>query len=128
MRLLLSLILFAFIGCTDGSDSQVTGGEFTVHFENKDDYQLAKDILEFWKTDSLLTGKPQDVRLKRTNKGYDLMLISNKIKAEKDLTFEEIKSLTTLQERLQTRVFRSEQVSLVLTDENFKTLFRPSLY
>ena len=128
MRLLLSLLLLATIGCTDTSDSQVTGGEFTVHFDNTKDHELAKEIVEFWKKDSLITGKPQDVRLKRTNKGYDLMLISTKIKSAEELTFDDIKSLTKLQERLQTRVFRTEEVSLVIGDENFKPLFRPTLY
>lgn len=128
MRLLFSLLLLASIGCTDSSDSQVTGGEFTVHFDNTEDHELAKEIVKFWKKDSLITGKPQDVRLKRTNKGYDLMLISTKIKSAKELTFDDIKSLTKLQERLQTRVFRTEEVSLVIGDENFKPLFRPTLY
>ena len=126
MRFLLSLIVLAFIGCADSSDSQVTGGEFTVHFENKEDHELAKEIVEFWKEDSLMTGKPQDVRLKRTNKGYDLLLISNKMKSKKDLTFDDIKSLTTLENRLQTKVFGSETVTIVIADENFKPLFSPN--
>jgi len=127
MRLLLSLLLFMFIGCSDSSDSQVTGGEFTVHFEDTEDHELAKGIVKFWKEDSLLTGKAQDVRLKRTNKGYDLLLISSKMKVKKDLTFDDIKSLTTLENRLQKKVFGGEDVSIVIADENFKPLFRPTM-
>lgn len=125
MRLFFAIVLLTFIGCADSSDSQVTGGEFTVHFENKEDHELAKEIVAFWKNDSLMTGKPQDVRLSRTNKGYDLMLISTKLKRSEDLTFEDIKSLSTLQQRLQVKVFGAEDVALVIGDENFKPLFRP---
>lgn len=127
MRILLSLAILFVIGCTDSSDSQVTGGEFTVHFADKKDYKLAKSIVEFWKKDSLMTGEPQDVRLKRTNDGYDLLLISTGLTDPSDLTFEDLRSLDTLQERLQARVFHDERVSLVIADKNFKPLFRPKL-
>ncbi len=126
MRIFLSLILLVLLGCSDSSDSQVTGGEFTVHFENTKDHELAKKVVAFWKSDSLMTGKPQDVRLKRTNDGYDLLLISSKAKKASDLTFDDIQALTTLEERLQLRVFKDKNVSIVISDENFKPLFRPT--
>lgn len=126
MRILICLVLLAFVGCSDTSDSQVSGGNFTVYFENPKDFDLAKDIVEFWKKDSLMTGKKQDVRLTRSSNGYDLLLIAEKKKKAADLTFEEIKSLSTLEERLMTRVFRGEDVSIVIADENFKPLFQPT--
>ncbi|MCR9172581.1 MAG: hypothetical protein NXI10_08825 [bacterium] len=127
MRILLALILLTIIGCTDSSDSQVSGGQFTVHFNNTKDHDLAKDIVKFWKSDSLITGKPQDVRLKRTNGGYDLLLIATeKMKAD-TLTFEDIRSLTELEQRLQANVFGDKTVTIVVADENFKPLYRPTL-
>jgi hypothetical protein len=128
MRLLLSLLLLTLIGCSDATDSEVSGGKFTVHFNNTKDHELAKKIVEFWKEDSLLTGEPQDVRLERTQNGYDLYLISERVEKKDDLTFEEIKSLTTLKQHLQEKVFKEKQLSLVIADENFKPLFRPNLY
>ncbi len=127
MRFLLAFVFFAAIGCTDTQDSSVTGGEFTVHFSDPADHDLAKEIVTFWKEDSLMTGNPQDVRLKRTNAGYDLMLVSVKYERMEDLGFEEIKALTELEKRLQLKVFQEKEVTLVIGNQNFKPLFRPSI-
>ena len=127
MRLLAAILFLSLLGCNDNQDSTVTGGEFSVHFQNPDDHDLAKEIVTFWKEDSLMTGNPQDVRLIRTNAGYDLMLVSVKHKSMNELGFEEIKSLTELQKRLQRKVFKEHEVSLVIGDESFKPLFRPSI-
>jgi len=127
MRFLHAFVFLAVLGCTDTQDSEVTGGEFTVHFTQPEDHELAKDIVQFWKEDSLMTGNPQDVRLKQTNAGYDLILVSIKHKSMDDLGFEEIKSLTELQKRLQRKVFKEKEVSLVIGDETFKPLFRPAI-
>ena len=127
MRLLMAILFMVLIGCSDNQDSTVTGGDFSVHFQNPEDHDLAKEIVTFWKQDSLMTGNQQDVRLIRTNAGYDLMLVTVKYRSMKDLGFEEIKSLTELQKRLQRKVFREHEVSLVIGDESFKPLFRPSI-
>ncbi|GAB5418072.1 MAG: hypothetical protein Crog4KO_31520 [Crocinitomicaceae bacterium] len=127
MRCLLFFIFLAAIGCTDTQDSTVTGGEFTVHFSDPNDHDLAKEIVTFWKEDSLMTGNPQDVRLKRTNAGYDLMLVSVKHERMEDLGFEEISALTELEKRLQRKVFKEKELTLVIGNENFETLFRPSI-
>jgi len=127
MRFLYLFLLLFLIGCSEEKDSVVTGGEFSVHFDNQEDYDLAKKIVTFWKKEGLMTGKKQDVKLKRTKKGYDLMLISIKRKKMEELTFEEISSLTILRRNLQQEVFKDKQVDIVLTDESFKPLFRPSI-
>lgn len=129
MRLLLFMFTFLFLAyaCTEQTDSQVSGGNFTVHFSNTDDKELAEKIVHFWKDEALLTDKKQDVKLVKTKDGYDLYLISPTRKSMKELTFEEIKSLTTLRMRLEKEVFKDQLVRLVITDENFKPIFTPDI-
>lgn len=127
MRWIPLLLLLLLLGCTDQTDSVVTGGKFSVHFESKDDYDLAKDIVDFWKKEELMTGKEQDVKLKRTSQGYELMLISVKRKKMEELTFDEIRSLTKLHQKLQEDVFKDKAFEIVLTDDTFKPLFRPAI-
>jgi len=125
--LIILLLVIAVVGCADSEDSQVSGGEFTVHFDNTEDVELAKSIVKFWKEDSLLTGKPQDVRLVRKKKGYELLLIASKEKAKEGLNFEDLEALSELQKQLQEKVFVKSSVSVVIADENFKVITRPSL-
>lgn len=125
--LIIFLLIFAAVGCSDSEDSEVSGGEFTVHFNDTKDVELAKSIVKFWKSDSLLTGKPQDVRLVHKKKGYDLLLIASEEKAKKGLNFKDLEALSELQKRLQEEVFKKSSVSLVIADENFNVITRPSL-
>jgi hypothetical protein len=127
MRYLLVLFLLLAIGCTDTKDSVVSGGEFSVYFDNAEDHDLAKEIVVFWKEDSLITGRPQDVRLQRKKIGYDLTLVSPNRKSMAELSFDEVRSLTKLQQRLQRKVFKDKEVTLVIGDESFKPLFTPTL-
>lgn len=127
MRYLLVLFLLFSIGCSDTKDSVVSGGEFSVYFNNAEDHDLAKEIVNFWKEDSLITGRPQDVRLQRKESGYNLTLVSIKKKRLEELSFDEVSSLTKLQQRLQRKVFKDQEVTLVIGDESFKPLFTPIL-
>ena len=127
MRVVSLFLLLFIVGCSEGDDSIVTGGEFSVHFENKEDRDLAKSIVQFWKKEGLMTGKKQDVKLIQTKTGYDLLLISVQRKNMNELTFEEIRSLTELQKALQDKVFAENDVALVIADESFNPLFRPSI-
>lgn len=127
MRVVYLFLLLFIVGCAEGNDSVVTGGEFSVHFESKEDHDLAKSIVQFWKEQGLMTGKKQDVKLIQTKTGYDLLLISVQRKNMNELTFEEIRSLTELHKELQEKVFVDDDVSLVIADESFKPLFRPSI-
>lgn len=121
------ILLLLLTACVDGGDSQVSGGKFTVHFENVDDKEIAKELVQFWKINGLITEKKQDVKLIRTKKGYDLLLISPTRKSFDELTFEEIKSLTVLQSQLRSELFKKKKVDLVIADDNFKPLFKPQL-
>ncbi len=121
------IILLSLYGCVDSIDSQVSGGKFTVHFSDVEDKPLATAIVGFWKENALMTEKKQDVKLVHTDIGYDLYLISPTRKNIEALTFEELKALTELHSKLQREVFKENELSVVITDDQFTPLFRPQL-
>lgn len=128
MNKLLLIISIIFLGsCAESADSQVSGGDFTVHFDNPDDKQLAIKLVEFWKSEDLLTGKNQDIKMVRTKTGYDLYLVSTVRKPDDELTFEELSAISELKKRLEKEIFRTKSVEIVIADENFKPMFKPDL-
>lgn len=126
-RLLYIFIILAFSSCVESSGSEVSGGNFTVHFDNPKDKKLAEEVVNHWKEEDLLTGKNQDVKLVRTKSGYELYLISVSRQSAEEMSFEEISALNTLQRGLNKKIFREKHVELVITDENFKPIFKPNL-
>lgn len=126
-RLLYILILFTFTACVEDAGSEVSGGNFTVHFDNPEDKKLAVEVVKHWKNEKLLTGKDQDVKLVRSESGYELYLISVGRESFDEMTFEEISALTRLKQELNRKIFREKNVELVIADKNFKPIFKPNL-
>lgn len=127
IRLLFIGALILLAGCTDQVDSQVSGGEFTVHFSDPGDKELAEKLVHFWKEEGLITGKNQDVKLVRGKAGYDLYLISATRKSKEEMTFDEIKSLSMLKGNLERKIFVKNDIRIVITDDAFKPIFTPDL-
>lgn len=125
---LLFIISIILLGsCTDSTDSQVSGGDFTVHFDNPKDKQIAVKLVEFWKSEHLITSKKQDIKMVRTKSGFDLYLVSTVRKPGDQLSFEELEAISILKKRLENQIFRKESVEIIISDENFKPMFKPDL-
>lgn len=112
--------------CLGEQSSYVAGGNLKVHFTDPKDKPLAKSLALFWKNEKLITGKKQDIKLIRTEQGYDLCLISPTRKTPDQLSFDELKALNDLEVMLGNQVFKDKLVQIVVTDEKFKPLFRPT--
>lgn len=116
-----------FVACNENATSEVSGGYFTVHFENPEDKELAVEIVNFWKQEDLMTSKKQDVKLVRSKGGYALYLIAPGRKSAEEMSFEEIQALIILQEELNKTIFKDTGVNIVICNEMFKPLFEPNL-
>jgi len=127
VKLLFIISIILLGSCTDNTDSQVSGGDFTVHFDNPKDKQIAVKLGEFWKSEDLITSKKQDIKMVRTKSGFDLYLVSTVRKPGDQLSFEEVEAISILKKRLENQIFRKESVEIIISNENFNPMFKPDL-
>ena len=80
------------------------------------------NLANFWKEKSLLTGRDQDIELKRVADGYAVSIIAVDPQKVKEIPFAEQKALTALRNALQKAVFRDDLLVLYLCDGKFNRL------
>lgn len=107
----------------DGSDSnKVGGGNFYVHFDDKQDQPIAEQIAHFWKEKELITGRDQDIKLVRSGNHYELLLVLSKPEDHFILPADELQRLFYLQNDLNEYVKSTKPIEIVIADNTFKNI------
>lgn len=124
LYLSLSVVLILLVAsCQSDSDNKAIGGELTVHYENKKHQKLAETIVIFWKENDLITGKKQDLELKKVNKLFRLSMIANDTSLIDMMPFREKRLFNELKNKLWKEVFNEKNFELIISDEKFKPLY-----
>jgi hypothetical protein len=121
------LATVVFIGLMQSCDSdnrhQLVGGNLTVYYFQESEVKMAEKVAFFWKDRGLLTGKKQDLQLRKIEKKYTLSMIATEKDAVKKMTFDEIQLLAQLKRRLWEDVFDKESFNLVICNNKFEPIY-----
>lgn len=120
--LILTLVSFVLSACVGENSNKVGGGNFYVHFDDKEDLKVAEDIARFWKDQNLVSGKEQDIKLFNRKSSYELYLISDDKVEEFQLPAEHMQLLFDLQNDLNSTLKTQKPIQIVISDKNFNKI------
>ena len=121
------LASFAFIGlmqsCASDNRHQLKGGNLTVYYFQKSEAKTAEKVAFFWKRRGFLTGKKQDLQLRKIDKKYTLSIIASEKDAVTKMTFDHIQLLAQLKRKLWEDVFEKQSFTLEICDDKFEPIY-----
>lgn len=109
--------------CANDSRHQLVGGNLTVYYFQESEAKTAEKITFFWKKRGFLTGKKQDLQLRKIGKKYTLSIIATEKDAVKKMTFDEIQLLAQLKRRLWEDVFDKQSFRLFVCNNKFEPIY-----
>ena len=117
------LSLFILVGCNSDKRLQTGGGELTVYYFDKSEAKIAKDIAFFWKANNLLTGKKQDVQVRKDDARFTVSMIAAEPNKIDDMTMDEVQILSQLKKKLYVEVFNEESFTLEICNGSFEAIY-----
>ena len=127
----MSKVLILFVGvvvllssCNADKRHRHIGGELTVYYFDQSEADVAKKVAFFWKENDLLTGKKQDLQVRKEKNGYTVSMIAKEPKkVAKDMPISEAMLLAQLKKKLYTDVFNNEAFTLEICNSRFETVY-----
>lgn len=124
MLLLLAVMsLFILVGCNSDKRKFVKGGELTVYYFDESEAETAKSIAFFWKDNGLLTGKKQDLQVRKDKKRYTVSMIAVEPKKMDEMPIDEVRLLAQLKKKLYVEVFKEEAFTLEICNSSFEAIY-----
>lgn len=111
------------IGCQSDERKTWIGGELTVYYFDQSEAETAKQIAFFWKENGLLSGKQQDLQVRKDEKRYTVSMIAAQPKKIDDMPFDEVQTLSQLKKKLYVEVFKQESFTLEICNNRFETIY-----
>lgn len=115
--------MFILFGCNSDSRNKFVGGELTVYYFDQSEAGIAKQIAFFWKENGLLSGKMQDLQVRKEKKRFTVSMIATEPKEIDKMTFDEILVLSQLKKKLYVEVFKEESFTLEICNNRFETVY-----
>jgi len=115
--------MFILFGCNSDSRNKFVGGELTVYYFDQSEAEIAKQIAFFWKENDLLSGKMQDLQVRKDKKRFTVSMIAAKPKEIDKMTFDEILVLSQLKKKLYVEVFKKESFTLEICNNRFEAIY-----
>lgn len=124
MFLLISLAsLFILIGCGADKRNKVVGGELTVYYFDQSEAKVAESIAFFWKENGLLSGKRQDLQVRKDKNRFTVSMIAADPKKIKEMPIDEVLLLAQLKKKLYVEVFKQESFTLEICNNRFEPIY-----
>ena len=125
-RMLLFLgasMLFVLIGCNSDKRNKFVGGELTVYYFDDSEADIAKEIAFFWKENNLLTGKAQDLQVRKDKDRFTLSLIAKDSEKVTEMPIAEVQLLAQLKKKLYLEVFNEESFTFEICNNRFEPVY-----
>lgn len=110
-------------GCNSDKRNKFVGGELTVYYFDKSEAEIAKSIAFFWKENKLLTGRKQDLQVRKDNNQFTVSMIAAEPKKVSIITIDEVQLLAQLKKKLYVEVFKQEAFNLEICDGSFEAIY-----
>ena len=123
LLLLVIVSLLALSGCETDKRNKFTGGKLTVYYFDQSEAEIAKKIAFFWKENELLTGKPQDVQVRKDKNRFTVSVIAIEPKMIDKMTIDELQLLAQLKKKLYLKVFNKEAFTLEICNSRFEAIY-----
>lgn len=115
--------LFILFGCNSDNRNKFVGGELTVYYFDESEAETAKKIAFFWKENDLLSGKKQDLQVRKNKKRFTISIIAVEPKKMDEMTIDEIQVLSQLKKKLYVEVFKEESFTLEICNNRFEPVY-----
>ncbi len=111
------------VACETDKRNKFVGGELTVYYFEESEAETAKNIAFFWKENDLLSGKKQDLQVRKDKKRFTVSIIAADPKMTNKMPFDEIQVLAQLKKKLYVEVFNQESFTLEICNNRFETIY-----
>ena len=101
----------------------MTGGELTVYYFDQSESETAEKIAFFWKENGLLSGKKQDLQVRRVDDRFTVSMIAVEPKKIDNMSIDEVQLLAQLKKKLYVEVFSQESFTLEICNDRFETIY-----
>lgn len=115
--------MFILVGCNSDKRKFYTGGELTVYYFDKSEAKTAKSIAFFWKENGLLTGKKQDLQVRKDQNRFTVSMIAVEPNKMDEMTMDEVQLLAQLKKKLYVEVFKEEAFTLEICNSSFEAIY-----
>ena len=125
-RILLFLVvlpLFVLLACNSDKRNKFVGGKLTVYYFDQSEAEIAKKVAFFWKENDLLTGKQQDVQVRKDGNRYTVSMIAKDPKKVGKMPVDEIQLLGQLKKKMYVEVFNEESFTLEICNNRFEAVY-----
>lgn len=126
----MSRILILFVGvvvllssCNSDKRHRHVGGELTVYYFDQSEAETAKNVAFFWKENQLLTGKKQDLQVRKDKDRYTVSMIAKEPTKVNEMPIDEVQLLAQLKKKLYTEVFNEQAFTLEICNSRFETVY-----
>lgn len=126
----MSRILILFVGvvvllssCNSDKRHRHVGGELTVYYFDQSEAETAKNVAFFWKENKLLTGKKQDLQVRKDKDRYTVSMIAKEPTKVNEMPIDEVQLLAQLKKKLYTEVFNEQGFTLEICNSRFETVY-----
>lgn len=119
------LLVILLSACAGDFAHKVVGDNLTVYFTDRNDEKLAENIALFWKENQLIAADKQDLQLVRLKETVQLRMIANVPENVKNMSFEERKLLSELEQQIQANM-DEESLQLVICNSKFEPIYIPT--
>lgn len=126
----MSRILILFVGvvvllssCNSDKRHRHVGGELTVYYFDQSEAETAKNVAFFWKENKLLTGKKQDLQVRKDKDRYTVSMIAKEPTKVNEMPIDEVQLLAQLKKKLYTEVFNEQAFTLEICNSRFETVY-----
>ncbi len=119
------LLVILLSACAGDFGHKVVGDNLTVYFTDRNDEKLAENIALFWKENQLIAADKQDLQLVRLKETVQLRMIANVPENVKNMSFEERKLLSELEQQIQANM-DEESLQLVICNSKFEPIYIPT--
>ena len=115
--------LFLLIGCQIDKRKHTGGGLLTVYYFEDSEAEIAKSIAFFWKENNLLSGKTQDLQVRKDKKRFTVSMIAVEPKKIDNMSMDEVQVLAQLKKKLYVEVFKEESFTLEICNNRFEAIY-----
>ncbi len=116
-------VMVILSSCDSDKRHRFVGGELTVYYFDQSEADVAKKVTFFWKENDLLSGKPQDLQVRKVDGSYVVSMIAKEPKEVKNMPIGEVQLLAQLKKKLYTEVFNEEAFTLEICNSRFEAVY-----